>query len=246
MNIDLKRYMEKRVYPYVGNSIRENLESLMEPIISKKRSIIKNKIPAVVGLSGGADSIATLFLAKKMGFDPIAVTLEYGSLFYNHNYRKNIKTIVKKLGVKSIFVPIDKKYFRLITKDLKNDKKPCKLCVKIKVKQLENICKKRRISFLIIGDMASRNNPIEVINKRLVRINLPSLFRVNESNMIDISKKVIRENVIYACPVPSILKRYDIKLNDEQKVFWIKKLLNWRENLDKLETLELLKNVVDS
>ena len=53
----------------------------MMPLISKgTKSVIKNKIPAVVGLSGGADSIATLFLAKKMGFDPVAVTLYYGSL----------------------------------------------------------------------------------------------------------------------------------------------------------------------
>jgi len=249
MTIDLRRYVENKIYPYVENDIKDDLEACIGHIISKgKRSTVKGngKILTVVGLSGGADSIATLFISKKIGFNPIAVTLDYGSLFYNNDYKKNVKRIAKKLGVKSIFIPINKKYFKIITDSLKNGKKPCKECVKLKVRQLEDICKEMRISFLVIGDMASIKNPIEVINKRLVRVNLPSLFCMDENDMIEASKKLTNENLVYACPVPFILKKYNIKLNDKLKILWIRKLLNWSKSLKEEEILKLLKDIMDS
>lgn len=243
MRTRLKRINEK-VFSSLKKEVRDDLEPVISHVNSKKK--LKSRIPAVVGLSGGADSIATLYIAKKIGFSPVAVTLDYGRSFYDSNYRKDIRKIARKLAVKSIFVPIDKRYFNLLTRQLKSGKKPCKSCVRMKVKQLEDVCRKMKISFLIWGDIASRENPIEVIDKKLVRISLPSLFYMNEKDMICISKKVTQKNVIYACPVPYMIKMRNIKLNDELKLFWIKKLKRWRENLDEAETLRLLKNVAES
>jgi predicted PP-loop superfamily ATPase len=249
MSIGVKTYLEKKVYPFVDSDVKKVLMSNIEPFLTNylkpTGKINTTSAAAIVGLSGGADSIATLFLAKRFGFEPIAVNLDYGTTLFNYDYKKGIKRIAKKLGVKSVSIPIGRRYLSLIARDLKKGNKPCKMCVEMKINQLKDICKKRNISFLIVGDMASTDKPIEIIDKKLVRINMPSIFSMNEKTMIDLSKKVTKDNVVYACPVPLLIKKYNIKLNDELKLFWIKKILNWNDSMGEKETFRLLRNIID-
>lgn len=54
---------------------------------------------AVVALSGGVDSSFSLILAKALGFNPIAITIDPGTIILPNQYKQNIKMITEKLNV---------------------------------------------------------------------------------------------------------------------------------------------------
>ena len=51
------------------------------------------KTEAVVALSGGVDSSFSLILAKYLGFNPIAITIDPGTIILPNQYKRNIKKL---------------------------------------------------------------------------------------------------------------------------------------------------------
>ena len=64
-------------------------------LIQKKKYIkdFTDSYEAVVALSGGVDSSFSLILAKKLGFNPIAVTVNPGTIVLPKQFKENIKLI---------------------------------------------------------------------------------------------------------------------------------------------------------
>ena len=66
-----------------------------------------SKIEAVVALSGGVDSSFSLILAKKLGFNPVAVTVDPGTIILPNQFKKNIKVLIESLEVKHEYIEAD-------------------------------------------------------------------------------------------------------------------------------------------
>ena len=62
---------------------------------------------AVVALSGGVDSSFSLILAKKLGFNPKAITIDSGTIILPNQYKNNIKLLCEKLNISHEYIRAD-------------------------------------------------------------------------------------------------------------------------------------------
>ena len=61
--------------------------------LKKNEFMESSNTEAVVALSGGVDSSFSLILAKKLGFNPVAVTVDPGTIILPNQFKKNIQTL---------------------------------------------------------------------------------------------------------------------------------------------------------
>lgn len=73
----------------------------------------RGKYDAMVGISGGKDSTATLYQVQKMGFSPLTFTLDTG--YYPKHIFYRSKKVAKELGVDHVQIDA-RKYARLVDK----------------------------------------------------------------------------------------------------------------------------------
>lgn len=93
---------------YEKNFSREPLKKELEFLLSLRGSG-RDKYDAMVGISGGKDSTATLYEAKRMGFTPLAFSLD--TRYYPKHIFQRAKQVAKQLGV--AYEKIDaRKYMR--------------------------------------------------------------------------------------------------------------------------------------
>ena len=62
---------------------------------------------AVVATSGGTDSSFSLILAKKLGFNPIAITVDPGTIVLPKQFKYNVDKLCEKLEVEHEYIPVD-------------------------------------------------------------------------------------------------------------------------------------------
>ena len=184
---------------------------------------------ALVGFTGGADSVFTLDFCKKLGLNPLCVYLNYPRYM---NQLKSVLLLAKKFKVNLDIIDISEDYFTGLIKQLKSNKKPCSFCMEYKLNLLKNYAIKKSIPFLILGSVYSDKGPVE-IEKKLVIIHLPYLLNMGEKEVVREVRKIINKGVVYGCPVPEIIKNNHITINKKLKQFWLKKLKNWGGNLNK-------------
>lgn len=126
----------------------------------------------VVGMSGGIDSSISLILLKKSGWNPIGVSLKFGTWENScKNVRENscctdksIKTaqkVCKKYGCEHVVLEVGKnfheKVIKYFTETLKSAKtpNPCIICNRyLKFLELFNYAKKRGIKYVATGHYA--------------------------------------------------------------------------------------------
>lgn len=95
---------------YASNFNKEHLEKELKLLLSLKGTG-DNKYDAMVGISGGKDSTATLYEIKRLGFTPLAFSLNTG--YYPKHIFQRAKEVARKLGVDHIEIDV-KKYIRQI------------------------------------------------------------------------------------------------------------------------------------
>ena len=93
---------------YESNFSKKQLEKERELLLSLKGTG-KNKYDAMVGISGGKDSTATLYDIKRMGFTPLAFSLNTG--YYPKHIFKRARAVAKELGVDYVEIDV-RKYIR--------------------------------------------------------------------------------------------------------------------------------------
>ena len=85
----------------VINGKLDNIYSFnFENYLEKNEFRESENTEAVVALSGGVDSSFSLILAKKLGFNPVSITVDPGTIILPNQYKINIKTVTEKLNVK--------------------------------------------------------------------------------------------------------------------------------------------------
>ena len=128
---------------------------------------------AVVALSGGVDSSFSLILAKHLGFNPIAITVDPGTIILPNQYKKNIKLICDSLNVKHEYLNAD--YSDVIKESLSGKLHPCGRCSKNTSQIAKQYAIDNDIPIIIFGDMLATGT--QCINKQedsLYRLNLPA------------------------------------------------------------------------
>ncbi len=155
---------------------------------------------AVVAFSGGVDSSFSLILAKFLGFNPVAVTVDPGSIILPKQYHQKIDKLIKRLEVPHHYLEVDMD--ELIGDALNGKYHPCGRCSKIIEDIVIEYAKKYNISIVIFGDMLSAGSQSIVHENGLIRINLPAVLNATKSEIKSLTCKIgITSSAIYGCPL---------------------------------------------
>ena len=149
-------------------------------------------VEAVVALSGGVDSSFSLILAKKLGFNPVAVTVDPGTIILPKQFKENIKLVTETLGVAHEYIETD--YSDVISESFTGKIHPCGRCSKNTGELVKRYAKDNEIPIIIFGDMlATGSQCINMQDDSLYRLNLPA--------SLSVGKQAIK----------SLIKSYDLK-----------------------------------
>ena len=121
------------------------------------------KPTAVVALSGGTDSSFSLILAKKLGFNPIAVTVDPGTIVLPKQFKQNIDKLVNELDVPHEYIEVD--YADLIEESFTGRFHPCGRCSKIIEDTVYQYAIDNEIPIVIFGDMLATGS--QCINEQI-------------------------------------------------------------------------------
>lgn len=159
------------------------------------------KTEAVVALSGGVDSSFSLILAKRLGFNPIAVTVDPGTIILPNQYKINIKNLTESLNVHHEYLTAD--YNEIINESLSGKLHPCGRCSKNTGEIAKQYAKDNEIPIIIFGDMLATGT--QCINKQddsLYRLNLPASLSTGKQEIKSLIKKYsLREFKGFGCPL---------------------------------------------
>lgn len=163
---------------------------------------------AVVALSGGVDSSFSLIIAKLMGFNPIAVTVNPGNIILPRYFQKNVEALSDKINVKHVYVNVEMS--DIIKDSLEGRFHPCGRCSKVIEEAVLDYAKENKIEFLIYGDLLSTGNQSIVIGEDVIRINLPAMLSVTKGEIKNVASKYgIFKKGGYGCPlIKEVHKKY--------------------------------------
>ena len=147
---------------------------------------------AVVALSGGVDSSFSLILAKKLGFNPVAVTVNPGTIILPKQFKENIKLLTESLDVSHEYITAD--YSQIIAESFTGKLHPCGRCSKNTSELVRKYAKDREIPIIIFGDMLATGS-------QCINIQEDSLYRLNLPASLSVGKQEIK----------SLIKTYDLK-----------------------------------
>ena len=141
-----------------------------------------NDIEAVVALSGGVDSSFSLILAKRLGFNPIAVSVDPGTIILPKQFKKNIDRLTTTLNVEHEYIKSD--YSDVISQSFTGKVHPCGRCSKNTENLVKEFAKSKKIPIIIFGDMlATGSQCINIQDESLYRLNLPASLSVSKQEI---------------------------------------------------------------
>nr|WP_295000823.1 7-cyano-7-deazaguanine synthase [uncultured Methanobrevibacter sp.] len=175
--------LEKAIENKLENIYSFNIESYF-----KENSFNESpRTEAVVALSGGVDSSFSLILAKKLGFNPVAVTVDPGTIILPNQFKKNIKLITESLDVEHEYIEAD--YSDIIKESFTGNVHPCGRCSKNTGELVKQYAKDREIPIIIFGDMlATGSQCINLQEDSLYRLNLPASLSVGKQEIKSLIK----------------------------------------------------------
>ena len=159
------------------------------------------KPTAIVALSGGTDSSFSLILAKKLGFNPIAVTVDPGTIVLPKQFKYNIDKLVNELDVPHEYIEVD--YFEIIDEAFTGRFHPCGRCSKVIEDNVYKYAIEHDVPIVIFGDMLATGS--QCINEQICDFEEMGSGRITEIDEID-------ENVVSDVD-GSIEKNKIIRLN---------------------------------
>lgn len=159
-----------------------------------------NEHKAVVALSGGVDSSFSLIIAKIIGFNPVAVTVNPGSIILPKYFQKNVESLSYKLDVPHKYLNVDME--EIIKDSLDGKFHPCGRCSKVIKESVLDYTKDKNIPFLIYGDLLSTGTQSVVFDESILKINLPAMLSVSKGEIKSlVSKYGIFKKGGYGCPL---------------------------------------------
>ena len=143
---------------------------------------------AVVALSGGVDSSFSLILAKKLGFNPIAVTVDPGTIILPKQFKNNIEKLCSALDVSHEYIKTD--YSDVVEESFTGNVHPCGRCSKNTGELVKEYAKSKEIPIIIFGDMlATGSQCINLQEDSLDRLNLPASLSTGKQEIKSLIRK---------------------------------------------------------
>jgi len=163
---------------------------------------------AVVALSGGVDSSFSLIIAKFLGFNPVAVTVNPGSIILPRYFQNNVENLSRELHVKHEYIEVDMD--EIIRESLEGRYHPCGRCSKVIKKAVLEYTKENNIPFLIYGDLLSTGSQSIVIEDDILKINLPAMLSATKGEIKNLTSKYgVLKKGGYGCPlINEVHKKY--------------------------------------
>ena len=127
-NLDLKTDALKNLEKIIEDKLNNIYSFNFDDYFKKNEFKQSQNNEAVVALSGGVDSSFSLILAKKLGFNPIAVTVNPGTIILPNQFKKNIKLITESLNISHEYIESD--YSEVIKESFTGNLHPCGRCSK--------------------------------------------------------------------------------------------------------------------
>ena len=158
-------------------------------------------IEAVVALSGGVDSSFSLILAKKLGFNPIAVTVNPGTIILPKQFKQNIQSLTDELNISHEYIETD--YSEIINESFTGKLHPCGRCSKNTGELVKEYAKSKEIPIIIFGDMlATGSQCINLQDDSLYRLNLPASLSVGKQEIKSLIRNYdLKEFKGFGCPL---------------------------------------------
>ena len=156
---------------------------------------------AVVALSGGVDSSFSLILAKKLGFNPVAVTVDPGTIILPNQFKGNIRLVSESLNVNHEYIEAD--YSDIIAESFTGNVHPCGRCSKNTSELVKQYAKEREIPIIVFGDMlATGSQCINLQDDSLYRLNLPASLSVGKQEIKSLIRNYdLKEFRGFGCPL---------------------------------------------
>jgi len=163
-----------------------------------------SKHAAILALSGGSDSSFSLILAKKLGFNPIAVTVNPGTIVLPNQFKENIDKLVSSVEVEHHYIDVD--YGNLIKDAFEGRFHPCGRCSAIIEENIYDYAINHGIEFVIFGDMLATGSQCITEqfhdNQRIFRLNLPAALSVSKMENQSLVKKYDLNKIKgFGCPL---------------------------------------------
>ncbi len=121
--------------------------------LDQDRELDNGGFKTVVALSGGVDSSTSIIIAKILGFNPLAVTVNPGDIILPRYFRESVENLTQKLGVKHQYLEVNMK--DVIDGSLDGRFHPCGKCSKVIEETVFNYARENNIPFVIYGDLLS-------------------------------------------------------------------------------------------
>ncbi|AMD17615.1 ATPase [Methanobrevibacter sp. YE315] len=199
LNSDLTglKNLEKTINAKLSNIYSFNFKNY----IDENEFEESENVEAVVALSGGVDSSFSLILAKKLGFNPIAVTVDPGTIILPNQFKRNIKIICEELDIFHEYIESD--YSQVIEESFTGKLHPCGRCSKNTSDLVKEYAKNRKIPIIIYGDMlATGSQCINLQDDSLYRLNLPASLSITKQEMKSLIRTYnLSEFKGFGCPL---------------------------------------------
>ena len=199
LNLDLKglKNLEKVIGDKLENIYSFNFETYFEENEFKE----SENVEAVVALSGGVDSSFSLILAKKLGFNPIAVTVDPGTIILPKQFKDNIKLLTETLDIKHNYIPAH--YSEVVDESFTGKLHPCGTCSKNTSGLVKEYAKNKEIPLIVFGDMlATGSQCINLQDDSLYRLNLPASLSVGKQEIKSLIRNYdLKEFKGFGCPL---------------------------------------------
>lgn len=155
---------------------------------------------AIIALSGGVDSSFSLIIAKLMGFNPIAITVDPGNIVLPSYFKNNVETLTSSLNIPHNYIEVDMD--DIVKESLDGRIHPCGKCSSTIETALLGYAKKAKIPFIIFGDFLATGSQSIVNMDGFWRINLPAMLSATKGDTKSLSSYFnIKSRGGYGCPL---------------------------------------------
>ncbi|RLI05318.1 hypothetical protein DRO26_02525 [Candidatus Bathyarchaeota archaeon] len=199
-NKEIKKIIKEKLVPLLKDELKYPERELLEDESFES----SNRNLAVVAFSGGVDSWVTTLLAKKVGLNPIAVSVSPGKWVLPEKTRRLIKSLTSTYNIPHKFLEGDVEGFRNIFKDgLDGKSHPCGKCAKLIEKTVVTYAKRMGVPLVLFGDLLPTGNYSAHFVEGILRFNVLAALNLTKSETIVLAKKFSHPGTdyVYGCPM---------------------------------------------
>ena len=169
----------------------------------------------VVGFSGGVDSTAMLYVAKRLGLEPIAATVDAGGWMMPRQAKGIVEDLVSRLGVRHVYLKGDEEAFRLVLQWASEGRRhPCKLCHEKIEEAVVDFALEEGVPAVGFGDLLPTGRFsmywLRRRGRRLLRLNLMAALALFKSDTVIMARFVghpAAERLHFGCPLLGVVHR---------------------------------------